>query len=82
MYAQSHPHFINPPSTPQSSYEHHEPHVQISEPQVLQSHTVLKSLTVDAKPGESRADEHVLVVGGVGDEVRMVAERYEALNLD
>jgi len=41
---------------------------------VLQSHTVLKSLTVDAQD-QGRADDHILVIGGVGDAVRTVAER-------
>ncbi|KAF8309391.1 HAD-superfamily hydrolase [Clavulina sp. PMI_390] len=49
--------------------------------QLLQAHTVLKSLTTDAPPGESRANDHVLVLGGLGDAVRTVAESYGFKNV-
>lgn len=52
---------------------------QIHEDQLIQSHTVLRSLADDAPTGESVADDHVLVVGGVGDAARKVAERFVAV---
>jgi len=41
----------------------------------------LRSLANDAEPGKSKADSHVLVVGGVGDSVRDVAESYGFRNV-
>jgi len=41
----------------------------------------LRSLANDAEPGKSKADSHVLVVGGIGDSVRDVAESYGFRNV-
>jgi len=51
----------------------------IREDQLLQSHTVLRSLVTHQD--RNRTDDHILVVGGVGDAVRTVAESYGFVNV-